>query len=80
MNTGLTSMHTAGGLSVPYHVCTRKQYAFSVLHYVVSVALLYSMLHRLEVFSAPGTIAHCSIRLPGGFSLAIIIIIIIIMI
>ena len=59
-------MHTARG--------------FSVLHYVISVALHYSMLHRFEIFSAPGTIAHCSIRLPRGFSLAITIIIIIIII
>ena len=27
-------------------------------------ALHYSMLHRFEIFSAPGTIAHGSIRLP----------------
>ena len=26
------------------------------------------MLHRLEIFSAPGTIAHGSIRLPTGAS------------
>ena len=38
------------------------------------------MLHRFEIFSAPGTIAHCFIRLPRGFSLAIIMIIIIIII
>ena len=38
------------------------------------------MLHRFEIFSAPGTIAHCSIRLPRGFPLAIIMIIIIIII
>ena len=36
---------------------------FSVLHYVM-VALHYSMLHRFKIFSAPGTIAHNSIRLP----------------
>ena len=66
-------MHTARGFSVLYHVFARKQYAFSVLHYVISVALHYSMLHRFEIFSAPGTIAHCYIRLPRGFSLAIII-------
>ena len=28
------------------------------------VALHYSMLHRFEIFSAPGTIVHGSIRLP----------------
>ena len=38
------------------------------------------MLHRFEIFSAPGTIAHCPIRLPRGFSLPKIIIIIIIII
>ena len=38
------------------------------------------MLHRFEIFSAPGTIAHCSIRLLRGFSLAKIIVIIIIII
>ena len=44
------------------------------------VALHYSMLHRFEIFPAPGTIAHCSIRLPPrslgssrGCSLAIIL-------
>ena len=73
-------MHTARGYSVLYHVFARKQYAFSVLHYVISVALHYSMLHRFEIFSTPGTITHCSIRLPRGVSLAIIIIIIIIII
>ena len=78
MNTGLTSMHMARGFSVLYHVFARNQYAFSVLHYVLSVALLYSMLHRFEIFSASGTIAQCSIRLPRGFSFAIIIMIIII--
>ena len=80
MNTGLTSRHTARGFSVLYHVFARQQHAFSVLNYVISVALHYSMLHRFEIFSAPGTIAHCSIRLPRGFSLAKIIIIIIIII
>ena len=71
-------MHMARGFSVLYHVFARNQYAFSVLHYVLSVALLYSMLHRFEIFSASGTIAQCSIRLPRGFSFAIIIMIIII--
>ena len=33
------------------------------MHYVM-VAIHYSMLHRFENFSAPGTIAHGSIRLP----------------
>ena len=66
------------GFSVLYHVFARNQYAFSVPHYVISAALLYSMLHRLEIFSASGTIAQSSIRLPRGFSSAIIIMIIII--
>ena len=43
--------------------CSLENNAFSVLHYVM-VALHYSMLHRFEIFSAPGTIAHGSIRLP----------------
>ena len=42
--------------------CSLENNAFSVLHYVM-VALHYSMLHRFEIFSAPGTIAHGSIRL-----------------
>ena len=37
--------------------CSLEKNAFSVLHYVIGVALHYSMLHRLEIFSAPGTIA-----------------------
>ena len=43
--------------------CLLENNAFSVLHYVM-VALHYSMLHRFEIFSAPGTIVHGSIRLP----------------
>ena len=43
--------------------CLLENNAFSVLHYVM-VALHYSMLHRFEIFSAPGTIGHGSIRLP----------------
>ena len=43
--------------------CLLENNAFSVLHYIM-VALHYSMLHRFEIFSAPGTIAHGSIRLP----------------
>ena len=57
--------------------CLLENNAFSVLHYVM-VALHYSMLHRFEIFSAPGTIVHGSIRLPPnslassqGLSLAI---------
>ena len=59
--------------------CSLENNAFSVLHYVM-VALHYSVLHRFEIFSAPGTIALGSIRLPPrslassrGCSLAIII-------
>ena len=77
MSTGLTNKHTARGFSDLYHVFARKN-AFSVLHYVM-VVLHYSMLHRFKIFSAPGTIAHDSIRLPPrslgssrGCSLAII--------
>ena len=37
--------------------CSLENNAFAALHYVISVALHYSMLHRFETFSAPGTIA-----------------------
>ena len=40
--------------------CSLESNAFFVLHYVM-VALHYSMLHRFQMFSAPGTIAHGSI-------------------
>ena len=43
--------------------CSLENNAFSVLRYVM-VALHYSMLCQFEIFSAPGTIAHGSIRLP----------------
>ena len=43
--------------------CSFENNAFSVPHYVM-VALHYSMLYRFDSFSAPGTIAHGSIRLP----------------
>ena len=43
--------------------CSLKNNAFSVLHYVM-VTLHYSRLHQVEMFSAPGTMAHGSIRLP----------------
>ena len=36
------------------------------MHYVINVASHYYMLHRFEIFSAPGTIAHGSIRLLVG--------------
>ena len=45
--------------------CSLENNVFSVLHYVM-VALNFSMLHRFEIFSAPGTIAHGSIRLLVG--------------
>ena len=61
--------------------CSLENNALSVLHYVM-FALHYSMLHRFEIFSSPGTIAHGSIRLSPrnlassrGCLLAIIIII-----
>ena len=58
--------------------CSLENNAFSVLHYVM-VALNYTMLHRFEILSAPGTIEH-GYRLPPlslassrGCSLAIIV-------
>ena len=45
-------------------MCSLENNAFSVLHYVISDALHYSMLHRFEIFSVPGTNAHRLIRLP----------------
>ena len=60
--------------------CSLENNELSVLHYVINVALHYWVLHRFEIFSAPGTIALGSIRLPlrslassRGCSLAIII-------
>ena len=41
--------------------CLLEINAFSVLHYVM-VALHYSVLHRIEIFSGPETIAHGPIR------------------
>ena len=51
--------------------CSLENNAFYVLHYVM-VALHYSMLHRLEIFPAPGAIAHGPISLASswGCSLA----------
>ena len=49
--------------SLIFITCSLENNAFSGLHYVM-VALHYSMLHRFEIFSALGTIAHGSIRLP----------------
>ena len=43
--------------------CSLEKNAFSVL-YCVMAALHYSLLHRFEIFSAPETIKHGSIRLP----------------
>ena len=69
---------TARGFSDLYQ-CSLESNAFSVPHYVTA-ALHYSMLHRFKIFSALGTIAHGSIRLPPrslgssrGCSLAIIL-------
>ena len=60
--------------------CSLENNELSVLHYVINVALHYWVLHRFEIFSAPGTIALGYIRLPPrslassrGCSLAIII-------
>ena len=50
--------------SLFFITCSLENNAFSVLHYVISVALHYSILHRFETFSAPGTIAQGSVRLP----------------
>ena len=50
--------------SLFFITCSLENNAFSVLHYVINVALHYSILHRFQIFSAPGTIAHGSIRLP----------------
>ena len=47
-------------------MCSLKNNAFSVLHYVRKITLNYYMSHQFEIFSAPGTLAHCSIRLPPG--------------
>ena len=61
MSTGLTNTHMARGFCI---TCLLKNNAFSVLHYITNVALHYYMLHRSKISSAPGTIAHVSIRLP----------------
>ena len=77
MSTGLTKTHTVCGFSDLYHVYARK-------HCILCSALRHGCLALLYVtsirdFSAPGTIAHGSIRLPSrslassrGCSLAII--------
>ena len=75
MNTGLTSTHTARRFSVLYHVFAQKQcFLSSSLSILCCLTLHYYtlLLHRFEIFSAPGTIAHGSIRLPSsrGYSLA----------
>ena len=44
--------------------CSLENNELSVLHYVRNVGLHYQVLHRFEIFSAPGTIALGSIRLP----------------
>ena len=60
MSTGLTNTHMACGFCI---TCLLKNNVFSVLHYITNVALHYYMLHQSKIFSAPGTIAHVSIRL-----------------
>ena len=67
---------SAPGFSVLYHVFARKQYAFSVLHYVMSADLHYSVTPIRDFFYPWDNRA----LLQRGFSLAIIIIIIIIII
>ena len=65
MNTGLTSTHTARGFSVLYHVFAQKQcFLSSSLSILCCLTLHYYtlLLHRFEIFSAPGTIAHVSIQ------------------
>ena len=60
MSTGLTNTHIARGFSDLYHAFARKQCILCpVLRHVCII-----LLHRFEIFSSPGTIAHCSIRLP----------------
>ena len=62
MSRGLTNTHMARGFSDLYHVFARKQCILCpALHH--GCLTLKSMLHRFEIFSAPGTIAHSSIRL-----------------
>ena len=60
MSTGLTNTHIARGFSDLYHVFARKQCILCPVLRHVCITLL----HRFEIFSSPGTIAHCSIRLP----------------
>ena len=48
MSTGLTNKHTARG-SLICITCSLENNAFSVLHYVLNVALHYYMLHRFDV-------------------------------
>ena len=60
-----THKHTHGSwILYLYHKVARQNNALSVLYYVIYVAFHNYMLHGFEIFSAPGTIAHGSIRLP----------------
>ena len=79
MSAELTNTHKRLVDSLICMKCSLENNAFSFPHYVMA-ALHYSMLHRFKIFSAPGTIAHGSIRLPPrslvssrGCSLAIIL-------
>ena len=63
MSAGLTNTHKQLVDSLIRIKCSLENNAFSVSHYLMA-ALHYSMLHRFKIFSAPGTIAHGSIRLP----------------
>ena len=49
MSTGLTNNHTARGFSDLSITCSLENNAFSVLHYVLNVALLHYMLHPFDV-------------------------------
>ena len=63
MSTRLTNTHTDRGFSDLYYVSARKQCILcSALRH--NCCLHYCILHRFEIFSAPGIIAHGSIRLP----------------
>ena len=77
MSTGLTNTHTARGFSDLYHVFARKQCILCPALRHGCLTLLY--VTSIRDFSASGTIAHGSIRLPPrslassrGCSLAII--------
>ena len=60
-----THNHTHGSwiLWSVSNVRSKTMHSLFCIYYVMA-ALHYSMLHRFKIFSAPGTIAHGSIRLP----------------